>query len=359
MRVIGQFRDLDRADRFVWLRGFPDMERRRAALAAFYSGPVWKAHASTANATMIDTDDVLLLRPVVAEAAFDPLPPRPRIDGQVPTATVLVTICRLMAPVKPHELEQRLLPALAEAPSPALACFVDEPSENTYPALPVRTGEHVVVWLHRTSGAAGPDAVQRRSADIALTALPRLAAPPTAAAFGTNQSVGIAMTSEETERRVHDFDFLLGSWTVQHRRLRDRLVDATEWDTFTGTAVCRSVLAGVGNVDEIAMPTRGAAGMTVRLFDRDTGLWSLHWASSITGRFEPPVVGTFDDGVGYFYGDDVHDRQPIRVRFIWDHITPTSPRWQQAFSVDHERTWETNWIMTFTRQDVNTQITIS
>src|SRR5690348_3644035 len=69
-RVIGQFRDLDDADRFVWLRGFPDMTSRAEALQAFYSGPVWKAHAAAANATMLDSDNVLLLRPVEAGGGF-------------------------------------------------------------------------------------------------------------------------------------------------------------------------------------------------------------------------------------------------------------------------------------------------
>jgi hypothetical protein len=148
---------------------------------------------------------------------------------------------------------------------------------------------------------------------------------------------------------MRDFDFLIGSWTVEHRRLTQRLVGATDWDTFRGTAVCRAVLDGVGNVDEITLPALGAVGMTVRLFNRATGSWSLHWSSSLTGTFEPPVVGGFEDGVGRFYGDDVHDGRPIRVRYVWDGITPTAARWQQAFSVDHGQTWETNWVMAFTR----------
>src|SRR5215203_6505977 len=70
MSIIGQFRDLDDPDRFVWLRGFDDMPRRAQALGCFYGGPVWKAHKDQANATMIDSDDVLLLRPVGARSGF-------------------------------------------------------------------------------------------------------------------------------------------------------------------------------------------------------------------------------------------------------------------------------------------------
>jgi hypothetical protein len=151
------------------------------------------------------------------------------------------------------------------------------------------------------------------------------------------------------DRRTHDFDFLIGSWLVEHRRLKHRLAGSTDWDTFAGTAACRAVLGGVGNVDEITMPSLGAVGLTVRLFNRTTGLWSLHWASSLTGALEPPVLGGFEDGVGRFYGDDIHDGRPIRVRYLWDRITSVGARWQQAFSADEERIWETNWIMTFAR----------
>src|SRR6266852_6525261 len=70
IKVIGQFRDLDRPDHFVWLRGFRDMTSRAKALTDFYSGPVWKAHREAANATMIDTDNVLLLRPALPASGF-------------------------------------------------------------------------------------------------------------------------------------------------------------------------------------------------------------------------------------------------------------------------------------------------
>ncbi|WOI45835.1 NIPSNAP family protein [Acidovorax sp. BLS4] len=71
MRVIGQFVDLDRPDLFVWLRGFIDMPARRRALTAFYGGPVWEAHRNAANATMVDSGNVLLLHPAWPGAAAD------------------------------------------------------------------------------------------------------------------------------------------------------------------------------------------------------------------------------------------------------------------------------------------------
>lgn len=149
---------------------------------------------------------------------------------------------------------------------------------------------------------------------------------------------------------VRGFDFLHGRWNLANRRLVERFVGSDEWEEFAGTAVCRPYFGGAANVDEIAFPTKGFAGMTVRLFDHDKQHWSLHWANSASGRLEPPVIGGFQDGSGEFYGDDVDDGRPIRVRFIWSQITPASARWEQAFSLDGE-IWETNWIMEFTRAD--------
>jgi hypothetical protein len=149
MELIGQFRDLDRPDRFVWIRGFPDMEGRREALTEFYGGPVWKAHAAAANETMIDVNDVLLLRPVAPSTGFEAQPLRPGPGSDVRAAKFAVTICSLDAPADVESLTRTLLPALAAAASPSLATFVEEPSENTFPALPVRTCEHVVVWVQR------------------------------------------------------------------------------------------------------------------------------------------------------------------------------------------------------------------
>src|SRR5919106_1412698 len=116
MQLIGQFRDLDRPDRFVWLRGFPDMERRQRGLEAFYGGPVWKAHSAAANATMVDVDDVLLLRPPTAAFGFGPQPPRPAPGARTPASTVVATICSLDGPVDVAVVARDLLPNLAAAP---------------------------------------------------------------------------------------------------------------------------------------------------------------------------------------------------------------------------------------------------
>lgn len=148
---------------------------------------------------------------------------------------------------------------------------------------------------------------------------------------------------------MNDFDFLHGTWTVHHRRLRDRMVGSDHWEEFDGTTVCAPILGGLGNFEQVWMPARNAIGATLRLFDRDAEQWSIYWASSLTGRLEPPVTGRFHDGVGTFLGYDVHDGQPVRVRFVWDEISPTTARWNQAFAPADTDNWETNWVMRLTR----------
>lgn len=160
MRVIGQFRDLDDLDRFVWLRGFRDMHRRAAALEAFYDGPVWRRHRAAANATMIASDDVLLLRPARPGSGFGlDTTPRPSVGASRSGAgMVTATICYLEASAGDRFLgffENEVAPKLAAAGGPVLAYFVTEPSRNTFPRLPVREGENVFVWF---TGFSRPNA---------------------------------------------------------------------------------------------------------------------------------------------------------------------------------------------------------
>jgi hypothetical protein len=149
---------------------------------------------------------------------------------------------------------------------------------------------------------------------------------------------------------MSDFDFLYGEWTVANRRLRDLFVGSDDWYTFDATAWARPLLGGVANVDEMDCPSEGFAGASIRVQDQQTGEWSIYWVDSTSGRLFPPVVGRFADGRGDFYGDDEHAGAPIRAHFIWSNITPDSARWEQEFSNDGGQTWETNWVMEFTRR---------
>ena len=168
MAVVGQFRDLDDPDRFVWIRGFGSMPARARALAGFYGGPVWKANSAAANATMIDSDNVLLLRPVTARSGF-PVPEAARLPAgraAAGTSRILITIYHRDEPFDQafaDFFDDQVRPALIGAGATPLACLQTEHAENTFPALPVRTGENVFVWLARFPSQAPLDDHLRRT----------------------------------------------------------------------------------------------------------------------------------------------------------------------------------------------------
>ncbi|GAA4446343.1 NIPSNAP family protein [Phytohabitans houttuyneae] len=154
IRVDGQFLDEDRPDHFVWVRSFPDMGRRTAALTAFYGGPAWQAHRDAANATMVDSDDVLLLKP--AGPVWE-LPAERRPQGT--PAVLTASIAHLPSPVTQ---DFRDFFAAEVAPlAPVIARFETEYAENTFPDLPVRTGEHVWVWFTRGDVSPGVPALEK------------------------------------------------------------------------------------------------------------------------------------------------------------------------------------------------------
>ena len=150
----------------------------------------------------------------------------------------------------------------------------------------------------------------------------------------------------------HDWGWLVGRWSVRHNQLKARLAGSTEWVEFGGTSELWLTLGGLGTLDDnvIEKPSGTYRAMTIRAFDPEAGLWSIWW---LDGRnptqMDPPVRGGFKDGVGTFAGDDTLRGRPIKVRFQWSGITPTTAHWEQAFSPDGGATWETNWRMDFTR----------
>lgn len=158
MRLIGTFLDMDDPDRFVWLRGFEDMDARKTALGSFYGGPVWKTHRDAANATMLDSDNVLLLRPAWNGSGFvQQKTQAPPGDGGRPPGVYAVTTCHFGAPVDAALLTAfgNVVPGrCVRAGAELLAVLVTEPSVNTFPALPVREGTNVLTWVVRFADAA-------------------------------------------------------------------------------------------------------------------------------------------------------------------------------------------------------------
>jgi hypothetical protein len=154
-------------------------------------------------------------------------------------------------------------------------------------------------------------------------------------------------------RAGEEFDFLIGHWTVRNRRLRTPLAGSDEWEEFEAVSVARPLFDGRGNEDEFRTDHDGGMiGMAFRFFDADTGMWAIYWADSRRlGLLDPPVFGTFSGGIGIFEGTDMLAGRPIVVRFTWSRVATRSPRWEQAFSPDGGESWETNWIMDFTRAE--------
>ena len=154
---------------------------------------------------------------------------------------------------------------------------------------------------------------------------------------------------------VHDFDFLVGTWRVQHRQLKQRLAGSVDWIEFGGTTVAQPLMGGAANFDDnlLELPDGAYRAVTLRSFDAKTQQWSIWWLDGRTplGPLDPPVRGGFQNGIGTFYADDSFAGKPIRVRFIWSCIAESSCQWQQAFSSDQGLNWETNWIMRFTRSE--------
>jgi hypothetical protein len=345
MTVIGQFRD----------RGFADMDSRQKALAAFYDGPIWSAHKAAANETMLDSGDVLLLKPARPETAFDVSPRTVRSKSlEQSPMTVLAGIYYAHQPVDAalvSQFEQRVAPKLVANGVHIEGIFVTDASPNTFPRLPVREGVNVLVWFGTT---------ERR--DMSRGWLERLASM---SALGT-LTVSL-LDLEPTSRSAlgngpkaaratkHDFDFLLGSWQVHNRYLSGRLRHSAQWSEFEARSDAEPVLNGLGNVDRYHAVRAGESieGVTLRLFNPATGEWSIHWADTVRpGILLPPMVGKFDGDVGQFFGDEMLDGKKVLCRFLWTRASSDAPQWEQAFSDDGGKTWETNWIMTFTRRDV-------
>jgi hypothetical protein len=155
---------------------------------------------------------------------------------------------------------------------------------------------------------------------------------------------------------MNDFDFLVGSWDVAIRWIVPSSgLGSDDWEEFPATALCHSFFDGAGNHDLYDCPAKGWRGTSLRLYQPERGEWSIWWANDRNGRLGAPVVGRFLGGRGEFFGDDTHDGtpdgRPVRVRIRWTLPAPDAPRWEQAYSTDGGRTWETNWIMNFTRRE--------
>jgi hypothetical protein len=149
----------------------------------------------------------------------------------------------------------------------------------------------------------------------------------------------------------HAFDFEFGTWTTHIRRLLHPLSGSKEWVDLDGTSIVRTVWGGRANLGElvVANATTHLEGLSLRVYNPDSHEWSIFWANSREGRLGTAMIGRFENGRGEFFNQELLDGKAIYVRFIFSDIGPTSFRLEQAFSSDGGKTWEPNWIATFTK----------
>ena len=156
----------------------------------------------------------------------------------------------------------------------------------------------------------------------------------------------------------HDFDFMVGRWKVHNRFLNGRLRNSHLWVEYEANYAFDLLMNGLANIDRFqAMRESGLVeGITLRLYDAAKDEWTLYWSDNVRpGKLYPPMVGRFNGDLGEFYGLEEVDGRAVRCRFRW-YRDAKSPRWEQAFSGDNGKTWETNWIMKFTKiEDAETR----
>ena len=164
------------------------------------------------------------------------------------------------------------------------------------------------------------------------------------------QATGLQGTSTERDAQ-HDFDFDIGTWKTHLSRLQHPLTGSTTWIEYEGTTVVRRVWDGRANLAELEAD--GPAGhlevLSLRLYNPQSRQWSLNSANSNGGTLSQPTIGEFKNGRGEFFDQEPLNGRMILVRNVWSEITPNSCRFEQAFSDDGGKTWETNWIAVDTR----------
>lgn len=149
-----------------------------------------------------------------------------------------------------------------------------------------------------------------------------------------------------------DFDYFLGSWRVEHRRLRKRLAGSDDWEAFGGRTKCQQMFGGLVNLNESVSHRGGhtSYGLGLRALDEPRGRW-VDWYLSAgdLSKIDPPLYGRFAKGVGTFLSRETFEGRPVLVRGRFSPVSAGEARWEQAFSPDDGATWETNWVMRYLR----------
>jgi len=180
-----------------------------------------------------------------------------------------------------------------------------------------------------------------RSAALALAGL---------GAGGAAATEGVPLPPGTASRG--DFDYFLGSWRVEHRRLRTRLAQRADWEEFSGRTHCQRMFDGLVNLNE-SISYRGGRtsyGLGLRALDEAGGRWAdWYLSASDPSKIDPPLYGRFAKGVGTFLARETFEGKPVLVRGQFLSVSTDEARWEQAFSVDEGVTWEVNWVMRYLR----------
>jgi hypothetical protein len=169
-----------------------------------------------------------------------------------------------------------------------------------------------------------------------------------------NADTELKITASKTSSQ-HDFDFFFGKWKIRNKKLKSRLDNCTDWIEFEAHQECYAILQGFGNTDHFHAEFEGFPfeGMTLRLFNPQTKLWSIYWVDSNVVVLDVPQIGSFDGNIGKFFAKDTFNGKEIIVQFLWDKTDANAPVWSQAFSADNGKTWEWNWYMYMERKTNN------
>ena len=174
-------------------------------------------------------------------------------------------------------------------------------------------------------------------------------APP----FSRTHSATANAQQQTTNQRdgQHDFDFEIGAWKTQLKRRLHPLSGSNNWVDYEGTTLVTKVWNGRANLVELEVngPAGHIEGLSLRLYNPDSHQWTLNYSNSATGTMSNPVIGEFKNGRGEFFGQDSLNGRAILVRFIISDVTANSCHFEQSFSDDGGKTWESNWIATDTR----------
>jgi hypothetical protein len=167
-------------------------------------------------------------------------------------------------------------------------------------------------------------------------------------AFSLSPDGKLSIAASETSSSS-DFDYLVGSWKIRNRTLKSQLAGSDEWAEFDATQEFRLILLGLGNFDIFRTEFDGKPfeGLTVRLFDPQTRLWTIYWADSKAMKLDDGKVGSFDGDTGEFFGRERVGDKDVIVKFHWNRRDRKAPVYSRAFSADEGRTWEWNWYSNF------------